>query len=61
MSLIRSFNVRAEAATLSVRPCNPRVGTNHTYVLNGTLLRDVLIDGRWVTVHVSDPTESRSA
>ncbi|CAB3807990.1 hypothetical protein LMG28614_06708 [Paraburkholderia ultramafica] len=62
MSFNRSFHARTEAvALLSVRPCNPCVGTTHTYVLNGALLRDVLIDGKWVTVHTSNPTDSRSA
>jgi hypothetical protein len=63
MSLNRNLHVRAEAVTLSARRCNPRprVGTTHTYVLNRTLLRDVLVDGRWVTVHASNPDESRSA
>jgi hypothetical protein len=41
---------RTEAVTISVRPATPRVGTIHTYVLNGTLMRDVLVDGKWVVV-----------
>ncbi|OUL84887.1 hypothetical protein CA603_24365 [Paraburkholderia hospita] len=61
MSFNRNFHVRTEAVTLSVRRCNPRVGTTHTYVLNGTLLRDVLVDGRWVTVHASIHLEPRAA
>jgi hypothetical protein len=52
---------RTEAITVSVRPCTPRTGTTHTYVLNGTLLRDVLVDGHWVTRHASVPVESRAA
>ncbi|MFM0124182.1 MULTISPECIES: hypothetical protein [Paraburkholderia] len=61
MSFNRNFHVRTEAVTLSVRRCNPRVGTTHTYVLNGTLLRDVLVEGRWVTVHASNHLEPRAA
>jgi hypothetical protein len=61
MSFNRSLHVRTEVVTLSVRPCNPRVGTTHTYVLNGTLLRDVLVDGKWVTVQADIPTDSRPA
>ncbi|BDC45387.1 hypothetical protein PTKU15_86840 [Paraburkholderia terrae] len=61
MSFNRNLPVRTEAVTLSVRRCNPRVGTTHTYVLNGTLLRDVLVDGRWVTVHASIPLEPCAA
>ena len=40
---------RISAVTVSVRPAQPRVGTAHTYELNGTLLRDVLEDGKWIT------------
>ncbi|WP_172441917.1 hypothetical protein [Burkholderia sp. IDO3] len=36
--------------TVSVRPKPVRMGTEHVYELNGSRLRDVLIDGRWVTV-----------
>jgi hypothetical protein len=49
------------AITVSVRSAQPRVGTTHTYTLNGTLLRDVLLDGRWVTLSVSEPLEARAA
>jgi hypothetical protein len=28
------------------------MGTEHTYRLNGSLLRDVLVDGRWMTTRV---------
>jgi hypothetical protein len=61
MSFNRNLHLCTEAVATSVRRCNPRVGTTHTYVLNGTLLRDVLVDGRWVTVHASNPDESRAA
>ncbi|BEU28034.1 hypothetical protein [Paraburkholderia sp. 22B1P] len=40
---------RTEAITVSVRASTPRAGNTHTYVLNGTLMRDVLVDGKWVT------------
>ncbi|MGF6870742.1 hypothetical protein [Paraburkholderia sp. MM5477-R1] len=55
MSTVRNFHGRTEAVTLSVRPCSPRLGSTHTYVLNGTLMRDVLVNGKWVTVHTSEP------
>ncbi|AXF12812.1 hypothetical protein CUJ91_33125 (plasmid) [Paraburkholderia graminis] len=52
---------RTGAVTVSVRPATLRTGTVHTYVLNGTLLRDVLVGGKWVTHHASIPLESRAA
>lgn len=61
MSAVRNLYVRSEAVTLSVRPCSPRVGSTHNYVLNGTLMRDVLVNGEWVTVHTSEPAERRAA
>ncbi|WP_177314137.1 hypothetical protein [Burkholderia ubonensis] len=36
--------------TISIRPKPIRMGTEHIYELNGSRLRDVLINGRWVTV-----------
>ncbi len=61
MSTVRNLHVRTEAVTLSVRPCSQRVGSTHTYVLNGTLMRDVLVNGAWVTVHTSEPADRRAA
>lgn len=61
MKLKQDLYARTEAVTVSVRPCSPRAGTTHTYVLNSTLMRDVLVDGRWVTHHASIPLESRAA
>ncbi|TDY16907.1 hypothetical protein E2553_45565 [Paraburkholderia dipogonis] len=61
MFAFRNLQKRTEAVTLSVRPCSPRSGTTRSYVLNGTLMRDVLINGKWVTVHASDPANSRTA
>lgn len=52
---------RTEAVTISVRPATPRVGNTHTYVLNGTLMRDVLVDGKWVTHLASIPLDSSAA
>jgi hypothetical protein len=52
---------RTEAVTVSVRDSTPRVGTTHIYVLNGTLMRDVLVGGKWVTLHAGIPLESRAA
>jgi hypothetical protein len=40
---------------------NPRVGTNHTYTLNGTLMRDVLVEGQWITVSTGEPLKTRAA
>ncbi|MFL9936817.1 hypothetical protein P0D88_49520 [Paraburkholderia sp. RL18-103-BIB-C] len=61
MKSTRPMYARTEAVTVSARPCTPRVGATHTYVLNGTLMRDVLVDGRWVTLHASIPLESQAA
>ena len=61
MSFNRSIRTRAEAVTLSVRPSAPRTGTTHTYVLNGSFLRDVLVNGEWVTVQTGSPSDSRTA
>lgn len=36
--------------TVSIRPKPIRIGTEHVYELNGSRLRDVLVNGRWVTV-----------
>ncbi|MBR8278377.1 hypothetical protein KDX15_31490 [Burkholderia cenocepacia] len=36
--------------TVSIRPKPIRMGTEHVYELNGSRLRDVLVNGRWVTV-----------
>jgi len=30
------------------------MGTEHIYRLNGSLLRDVLVDGRWLTTRVTE-------
>lgn len=61
MSTFRNLQKRTEAVTLSVRHCSPRSGTTHSYVPNGSLLRDVLVEGKWVTIHASDPANSRTA
>ncbi|WP_199545286.1 hypothetical protein [Paraburkholderia kururiensis] len=50
------FHDQVRAVTVAVRPAGRRMGTTHTYVLNGTLLRDVLLDGRWVTLGASAPS-----
>ncbi|REG45484.1 hypothetical protein B0G80_9081 [Paraburkholderia sp. BL6669N2] len=52
---------RTGAVIVAVRPAMQRTGTVHTYVLNGTLLRDVLAGGKWVTHHASISLESRAA
>jgi hypothetical protein len=36
---------RRDAAPKPLPQSVPRVGTGHTYCLNGSLLRDVLVDG----------------
>jgi hypothetical protein len=36
------------------------MGTVHTYRLNGSLLRDVLVDGRWMTTSVTMPDADQS-
>ncbi|MBB3262258.1 hypothetical protein F4827_006392 [Paraburkholderia bannensis] len=47
--------------TLSVRAATPRGGREHVYELNGSRLRDVYVDGQWVTVSVTDPAAPRVA
>ena len=42
-------NAPTSAVTVSVRPAQPRVGTTHSYVLNGTLMHDILVNGKWIT------------
>ncbi|MGP8438024.1 hypothetical protein ACT2FY_08520 [Paraburkholderia fungorum] len=61
MKLKQDMYARTEVVTASVRPATLRTGAVHSYVLNGTLLRDVLVDGKWVTHHASIPLESRAA
>jgi len=61
MKTKQDMYARTEAVTVSVRASTPRVGTTHTYFLNGTLMRDVLVDGKWVTLHASIPLQSRAA
>lgn len=39
----------------------PRTGHEHVYTINGSRLRDLLVDGQWVTVSVSDPVAQRVA
>jgi len=63
---IKSFPIstgQALAFTVAARPSKPRMGTEHTYRLNGSLLRDVLVDGRWMTMRVTeaDADQSRSS
>jgi len=40
----------ANGITVAICPARPRVGREHVYTLNGSELRDVLIEGRWVTL-----------
>ena len=53
--------VQTAAVTVAVRRVNPRVGTPHTYTLNGTLMRDVLVEGHWITVSRGEPLKTRAA
>ena len=55
---LQSHTIRVAAVTVSSRPARPRTGIDHTYVLNGSRLRDVLVDGRWLTVSVDKPKQS---
>ncbi|AIV73830.1 hypothetical protein [Burkholderia pseudomallei] len=41
---------RVRSLTVSIRPRPVRMGTEHVYDLNGSRLRDVLVNGQWVTV-----------
>jgi hypothetical protein len=47
--------------THAVHPLIRRAGSEHTYVLNGSRLRDVFVDGQWITVSVSAPVVVHAA
>jgi hypothetical protein len=51
---------QAVAFTVAARPSKPRMGTEHSYRLNGSLLRDVLVAGRWMTTSVTMPDADQS-
>jgi hypothetical protein len=61
MNMKQLMHARTEAITVSIRPGVKRGGNTHTYVLNGTLMRDVLVDGKWVTHLASIPLDSSAA
>ena len=50
MKLKSNSAVLFRSLTVSIRPKPIRSGTEHVYELNGSRLRDVLVNGRWVTV-----------
>ncbi|WP_205790375.1 hypothetical protein [Burkholderia sp. Ac-20353] len=50
MNLKSTMIAPARSLTISMRPKPVRTGTEHVYELNGSRLRDVLVDGRWVMV-----------
>ncbi|WP_321853529.1 MULTISPECIES: hypothetical protein [Burkholderia cepacia complex] len=50
MKLKSTFADQARSLTVASRPKPIRIGTEHVYELNGSRLRDVLVNGRWVTV-----------
>ncbi|RKT99763.1 hypothetical protein C7H84_29840 [Burkholderia sp. Nafp2/4-1b] len=43
----------ANEIRVAIRPARSRLGGEHVYKLNGSELRDVLIDGRCVTLSVT--------
>jgi hypothetical protein len=51
----------AAGTTHSVRAAALRTGCEHVYTLNGSHLRDLLVDGQWITVSVTDPVLQRPA
>lgn len=61
MKSLQHFTARTDAITVGVRATHPRAGTTHDYVLNSTLMRDVQIDGQWITVSAKAPVESLTA
>ena len=61
MKSMQTANARTETITVSTRRCPRRSGNVHTYVLNGTQLRDVRVDGRWITVSASTPVTANAA
>jgi hypothetical protein len=52
MQTTRSRTRAAKTLTVGIRPAQPRMGTTHTYEINGSRIRDVLVDGKWITVAV---------
>ncbi|MDA3669979.1 hypothetical protein PFF91_28690 [Burkholderia cenocepacia] len=50
MKLKSNSAALVRSLTVSIRPKPIRMGTEHVYELNGSRLRDVLVNGRWVTV-----------
>ncbi|WP_333994596.1 hypothetical protein [Burkholderia orbicola] len=50
MKLKSKSTALVRSLTVSIRPKLIRMGTEHIYELNGSRLRDVLVNGRWVTV-----------
>lgn len=50
MKLKSKSGAPVRSLTVSIRPKPMRMGTEHVYELNGSRLRDVLVNGRWVTV-----------
>ncbi|RQS43392.1 hypothetical protein [Burkholderia sp. Bp8986] len=50
MKLKSTVADQVRSLTVSIRPKPIRMGTEHVYELNGSWLRDVLVNGRWVTV-----------
>ncbi|MGF6768606.1 hypothetical protein P3T18_001076 [Paraburkholderia sp. GAS199] len=59
MKSTQNLYARTEAVTVSIRAATRRVGNSHTYVLNGTLMRDALVDGKWVTLTRASPSNRR--
>ncbi|MEW6343086.1 MAG: hypothetical protein AB1704_20685 [Pseudomonadota bacterium] len=51
----QKHSAQTTGVTHAVRPLTRRRGSEHTYNLNGSRLRDVFVDGRWLTVSVSAP------
>ncbi|WP_434667864.1 hypothetical protein P5W99_36280 [Paraburkholderia sp. A3BS-1L] len=53
----------AACTTHAFRAAAPRMGCEHVDTLNGSHshLRDLLVDGQWITVSVTDPALRRAA
>ncbi|MGB8420206.1 hypothetical protein HHL24_26740 [Paraburkholderia sp. RP-4-7] len=58
MKSIRNSARAVKTLTVGIRPAQPRMGTTHTYEMNGSRFRDVLVDGVWLTVSVEPVVRS---
>lgn len=49
MQATRFLTRAAKTLTVGIRPAQPRWGTTHTYAINGSRIRDTLVEYRRLT------------